>query len=44
MKKIINHVYWAGEGFKYKGLWIWNGKKNIRIIPLNNFNNWTGKA
>lgn len=27
--------YWAGRGFKYMGLWIWNGKKNVRILPLN---------
>jgi len=27
--------YWAGRGFKYMGFWIWNGKKNVRILPLN---------
>jgi hypothetical protein len=30
-------VCWAGKGFVYRGLWIWNGKKNVRIIPFNRF-------
>lgn len=35
---------YAGERFMYKGLWFWTGKKNVRIIPLNRFDNWTGKV
>jgi hypothetical protein len=30
-------IYWAGKHFVYRGLWTWNGKKNIRILPLNKF-------
>lgn len=36
-------VYFAGDRFKYKGIWLWNGVKNFRVIPFNNFKNWTGK-
>lgn len=36
--------YYAGERHLFKGVWIWNGKKNVRIIPFNHFNNWTGRV
>lgn len=36
--------YWAGSRFLYRGLWMWNGKENIRIIALNRFRNWNGKS
>lgn len=35
--------YWAGYNFVYRGLWMWDCSRNIRVIPLNNFKNWTGK-
>lgn len=35
--------YWADKGFMYQGLWVWNGVKNFRVLPLNRFKNWTGK-
>jgi hypothetical protein len=47
MKKIFTvrgkNFYWGGSKFLYKGIWTWNGKRNVRIIALNNFKNWTGK-
>lgn len=36
------NFYWAGKGFMFKGLWYCKGG-NKRIIPLNKFDNWTGK-
>lgn len=36
-------VSFAGDRFKYQGIWIWTGKRNLRIIPFNRFNNWTGR-
>jgi hypothetical protein len=34
--------YWAGRGFIYRGLWRWNGRRNVRVIPLNRFRQWSG--
>lgn len=36
-------VYFAGKNFVYRGIHIWTGKNNVRIIPFNKFSNWTGK-
>lgn len=41
ISKII--FYFAGDGFMFKGLYMWNGKTQFRVIPLNEFKNWTGK-
>lgn len=47
MKKLFKlgkyPIYWAGKGFMYQGLWTWNGKRNVRLVALNKFKNWTGK-
>lgn len=47
MKHLFNlgryKFYWAGDQHLYKGLWVWNGTNNVRIIALNHFKNWTGK-
>lgn len=44
MRPLIRHrVFWAGDGFVYRGLWIWVFKRNRRIVPLNNPRNWFGR-
>lgn len=46
MKKLFTigkcPVYFAGKGFVYRGLYIWTGKRNVRIIAFNRFKYWTG--
>lgn len=43
MQTIVKgHIYWAGEGFTHRGLWLWIFERNIRIIPTNRFLSWTG--
>lgn len=41
MKRLVKvgsySMYFAGNGFVYRGIWIWNGKRNIRIVPFNRF-------
>lgn len=44
MKKLSKNLYWADKNFVYQGLWLWTGKKNIRVVPTNRFTNWGGKA
>ena len=34
---------WAGKEFMFRGLYVWAFKRNIRIIALNRFSNWTAK-
>ena len=47
MKRLVTlgkyKLYWADKSFMYQGLWLWGGTTNRRIVPLNRFNNWTGK-
>lgn len=47
MKKLFSlgkiSFYWADKGFMFRGLWIWTGKKNVRVIPLNRFSEYAGK-
>jgi hypothetical protein len=41
MKKLFSiggkSVYWADKRFQYRGVWIWTGAKNVRIVPFNRF-------
>jgi len=39
---IEGRLYWAGRRFTHRGLWIWNGKRNLRIVPINRLRQWTG--
>jgi hypothetical protein len=34
--------YWAGNQHLNQGLWVWNGSRNVRVLPLNNFSDWSG--
>lgn len=42
MQPLGRHWYWAGKYFTHRGLWRWNGRRNVRIIPLNRIHQWTG--
>jgi hypothetical protein len=43
MEPIIpGRVFRAGKGFTHRGLWVWTGRRNIRVIPFNRFLQWTG--
>lgn len=44
MKTIWKHLYFAGNGFTYRGIHFWTGKRHIRLLALNKFNNWTAKG
>lgn len=35
--------YYADKTFMFRGVWIWNGTRNKRVIPFNQFGNWAGK-
>lgn len=35
-------VYYAGEGFSFRGFYTFYKGRNIRLIPLNNFRMWAG--
>ena len=32
--------YYAGNGFVYRGLFVWTGRSNRRILAFNKFSNW----
>lgn len=39
---IRGRLYYAGPGFTHRGVWLWTGKQNVRVIPLNRFREWMG--
>lgn len=44
MQPLGHGWYWAGPGFTHRGVWLWTGKRNVRVIPLNRIREWTGPA
>lgn len=46
MKKLFTikgkTFYWANTKFKYVGLWMWNGQRNVRVLAFNRFSEWSG--
>lgn len=35
-------LYWAGAQFVYRGLVLWTGRRNVRLLALNRFGDWFG--
>lgn len=37
-------LYWAGHRHTHRGLWLWTGRRNLRVLAMNHFLHWFARA